>query len=130
MSAPPLDAFLVRAKEALQSARANKGQATLVLGKEEPDLDSIASAIVFAYFRTASPPQDAWSPLYIPVLNERRSDLLHQALLMRVLPHASIALEHLIAVDDMVMRGTQSGLQEDLTRFFFVDHNVNLRGIL
>lgn len=126
MGAPTLDTFLVSAKEALQSARSNKTAITLVLGNEHPDLDSIASAIVFAYFRTASPPQNAWSPVYIPALNERRSGLLHQALLMRVLPHASIQLEHLVALEDLVMRGTQSGLQEDLTRFFFVDHNVGV----
>jgi len=125
MSAPTLDAFLVAAKEALQSARSNKTAITLVLGNEHPDLDSIASAIIFAYFRTASPPQNGWSPIYIPALNERRTDLLHQALLMRVLPHASIELQHLVALEDLVMSGTKSGLQEDLTRFFFVDHNVS-----
>jgi len=125
-AAPTLDAFLVTSKEALQSARSNKTAITLVLGNEHPDLDSIASAIVFAYFRTAAPPSNPWSPIYIPALNERRTDLLHESLLMRVLPHASIELQHLVALEDLVLSGTKSGLQEDVTRFFFVDHNVRL----
>lgn len=125
MTVPTLDDFLIQAKKTLQRARSKNEQATLVIGKDCPDLDSIASAIVFAYFRTASPPEDAWSSFYIPVLNESRSDLLHEDLLIRVLPHAKIRLEHLIALEDLVTHGTRkSGLREDVTRLFFVDHNV------
>lgn len=126
MSAPTLAQFLVGAKERLHTARERKQQITLVLGNDTPDLDTIASSIIFAYFRTGRPAQYAWSPFYIPALNERRSDLQHLPLLMRVLPHARIGLKDLVAVEDLVTTGTQSGLQEDLTKFFFVDHNVRL----
>ena len=125
MPIPTLAEFLARAKETIIDARTNLQQVTLVLGKNQPDLDSITSAIVFAYFRSALPPDDCWASTYIPILNESRAELGDQTYLNRVLPHSSIGLPDLVAVEDMVLPGTtQSGLKEELVRLFFVDHNV------
>jgi hypothetical protein len=123
-SARPLASFFTLAKQALLGARVNKVPSTLVLGKDDPDLDSIASAVIFAYFRSALPPKDCWSPIYVPLLNERRAVLKKNAMLRRVLYHSKVSIDGLVTVDDVVAEGTQSGLLEDMTKFFFVDHNV------
>lgn len=111
----------------MRNARKNtQTKTTLVLGNERADLDTIASANILAYFRTTRPPPNAWSPIYIPAINEMRTVLRQQPILMRVLNHSNIAIENLIAVEDMVTEGTQSGLLEDVTKLFFVDHNVSI----
>lgn len=127
MSATPVTDFLDLAKKALQDARNNKQQLTLVVGKDDPDLDTIASAVILAYFRTAFPPKDPWSAWYIPIVNESRTVLESYPMLTRALRHASIDLHHLTTLEDLVVEGRSSGLHEDVTRFFFVDHNVRMR---
>jgi exopolyphosphatase len=124
-SARPLASFFSLAKQTLLGARVNKVPSTLVLGKDDPDLDSIASAVIFAYFRSALPPKDCWSPIYIPLLNERRAELKKNMMLQRVLYHSAVSIDGLVTVDDVVSEGTQSGLLEEMTKFFFVDHNVS-----
>lgn len=60
----------------------------------------------------------------MPILNESRAELGDQTYLNRVLPHSSIGLPELVAVEDMVLSGsTQSGLEEELVRLFFVGHS-------
>lgn len=137
-----LRAFLSHAKSHLHSAIRENRKVTLVIGNEsagrhrqqktyntpalttEADLDSLTSSLLYAYIRSQAPPRNAFTPLYIPLLNIPASDIaLHPefAVLFR---HANISASHLITLDDLPsLSHIEQRLQSENTRWILADHN-------
>jgi len=91
----------------------------------QPDLDSIASSILFAYLRTASPPANAWSPIYIPLQQTDRETLASRSEFTEVFAQAGIQLDDIITLEDLLREGTtQSGLTVQQTKMFLVNSNI------
>ncbi len=80
------------------------------------DLDSLCSALLFAYFRTHTPPHT----LHIPLSNLPRADLALRPELNAVLDPAGLKPDDLITLSDL----PREGLQPQDTRWLLVDHNV------
>jgi exopolyphosphatase len=71
--APSLSAFLSSARAACLHGSSNAAHTwtsfTIVLGNPSADLDSFISAVVYAYFCSASPQREDHKRLFIPLLN-------------------------------------------------------------
>ncbi|PNS16504.1 hypothetical protein CAC42_238 [Sphaceloma murrayae] len=121
-----LRGFLTHAKYHLQVAQLKRSPVTFVIGNESADLDSIASAITYAYIATLSPQQHLKpAQIYVPVLNIPRADIALRPELLALLPRANIGREHLITLDDLGDLSTvQERLVPEATRWVLVDHNV------
>ncbi|EOD51050.1 putative exopolyphosphatase protein [Neofusicoccum parvum UCRNP2] len=125
-----LRSFLVHAKSALRTAIARRERVTLVIGNESADLDSLTCSLLYAYIRSQRPPQNAFSPLYIPVVNIPAADLQLRPEFLALLPHANLQPQHLITLDDLPPLDTIGRtLQRENTKWILVDHNA-LQGIL
>lgn len=90
-----------------------------------PDLDSIVSSLLYAYIRSIAPPRNAFSPLYIPILNIPGSGVRIRPELTAVCGHANISLASLITLDDLPAEFAQL----ENTSWILVDHN-KLQGSL
>ncbi|SPQ20240.1 fcbf9880-a541-4ed8-9612-7c3e1297d1ad [Thermothielavioides terrestris] len=113
-----LKSFLAAAKKALVAAPAQR-QTPLhfVIGNESADLDSLCSALVYAYFRTHTPPHT----LHIPLSNLPRADLTLRPELSAVLTPAGLRPDDLITLTDLP---GEDALSPQDTRWLLVDHNV------
>lgn len=81
-----------------------------------PDLDSLCSALLLAYFRTHAPPRT----LHIPLSNLPRADLALRPELNAVLHPAGLKPDDLITLSDL----PKDDLDPQDTRWLLVDHNV------
>ncbi|KAG6006689.1 hypothetical protein E4U21_006764 [Claviceps maximensis] len=115
MSAKPtLKAFLDTARNALKAPLAQRPKPlTFVVGNESADLDSLCSAIVYAFIRTNSAPHS----LHIPLSNLPRADLALRTEMTAVLQHAALTTDQLITLSEL------PDLQPEDTRWVLVDHN-------
>ncbi|KAK4044196.1 hypothetical protein C8A01DRAFT_43107 [Parachaetomium inaequale] len=112
-----LKGFLATAKKALLSPPAQRPKPlTFVVGNESADLDSLCSALLFAYFRTHTPPHT----LHIPLSNLPRADLALRPELNAVLGPAGLKPDDLITLSDL----PREGLSPQDTRWLLVDHNA------
>ncbi|CAM1503294.1 Fc.00g080700.m01.CDS01 [Cosmosporella sp. VM-42] len=115
-----LKSFLAAARTALSTpASQRKGPLTFVVGNESADLDSLCSALLFAYIRTNTRPHT----LHIPLCNLPRPDLALRTEMAAVLRHASLTPKDLITLSDL------PELDPKDTRWLLVDHNC-LTGVL
>ncbi|KAF4555128.1 Exopolyphosphatase-like protein [Elsinoe fawcettii] len=123
-----LRGFLTHTRYHLQVAQQRRSPITFVIGNESADLDSISSAILYAYIATISP---ATSPaIHVPLLNIPKSDLSLRPELLAILPRANITPSHLLTLDDLGDLSTlPSRLPPSTTRWILVDHNA-LQGTL
>ncbi|KAF5540544.1 exopolyphosphatase [Fusarium phyllophilum] len=126
-----LGGFLAKARAALTAPAAQrKGPLTFVVGNEsagqssttynstqsqltETDLDSLCSALVYAYMRTHTPPHT----LHIPLSNLPRDDLALRTEMSAVLKHAGLILKDLITLSEL------PDLKPEETHWLLVDHN-------
>ncbi|KAJ4265065.1 Exopolyphosphatase [Fusarium torreyae] len=109
-----LGSFLAKAKAALTAPAAQrKGPLTFVVGNESADLDSLCSALVYAYLRTHTPPHT----LHIPLSNLPRDDLALRTEMSAVLKHAGLTLKDLLTLSEL------PDLKPEETRWLLVDHN-------
>ena len=94
------------------------------------DLDSFTSSVLYAYLRSLRPPRDAFTPLYIPLLNVPQADIQLRPEFIKLFHHANISAAHLITLDDLP---PPSKLEDQLppanTQWTLVDHN-SLQGNL
>ncbi|KAK3294469.1 uncharacterized protein B0H64DRAFT_463386 [Chaetomium fimeti] len=112
-----LKGFLATARKALLSPPAQRPKPlTFVVGNESADLDSLCSAVVFAYFRTHTPAHG----LHIPLSNLPRADLALRPELQAVLHPAGLKPDDLITLCDL----PREGLHPQDTRWLLVDHNA------
>ncbi|KAG6011564.1 hypothetical protein E4U43_008238 [Claviceps pusilla] len=118
MSAKPtLEAFLATARSALKAPLAQRPKPlTFVVGNESADLDSLCSAIVYAFIRTNSAPHT----LHIPLSNLPRADLALRTEMTAVLHHVALTPSHLLTLSDL---SDLPDLQPQDTRWVLVDHN-------
>lgn len=79
------------------------------------DLDSVCSAVMYAYFRSTSTPKC----FHIPLSNLPRADLALRPELAAVLHHANLSPSDLITLDDL-----PAGLVPAETAWVLVDHNA------
>ncbi|MCJ1288175.1 Exopolyphosphatase [Xylographa opegraphella] len=125
-----LRAFLSYAKTSLHAALRHQKDVTLVIGNESADLDSMTCSLLYAYIRSQAPPKDAFTPLYIPLVNITADDVSLRPEFSALFPHANISAAHLITSADLPI-ATQSAqlLPPEKTRWILVDHN-KLQGTL
>ena len=84
----------------------------------------MTSSILYAYFRSLNPPRDAFTPLYIPVLNIPAADLSLRPEYTALYHHANISASHLITLDDLPdFTELEKQLDPARTRWVLVDHN-------
>ncbi|KAL8798193.1 MAG: hypothetical protein Q9182_006866 [Xanthomendoza sp. 2 TL-2023] len=123
-----LRAFLSLAKKSLSTATESSRAVTIVVGNESADLDSLTASILYAYIRSSASPQNAFTPLYIPLLNIPAKDISLRPEFKAVFHHANIEIPHLVTLDDLP-KNSDSELKPENTRMILVDHN-NLQGEL
>ena len=94
------------------------------------DLDSFTSSVLYAYFRSLHPPKDAFTPLYIPLLNIPEADIHLRPEFLKLFDYANISALSLITLDDLPPASEMGDkLPAANTRWVLVDHN-SLQGIL
>ncbi|KUI68336.1 hypothetical protein VM1G_03715 [Cytospora mali] len=123
-SPPPrnLGAFLALARKSLTAPVSQRPiPLTFVIGNESADLDSLCSAVVFAYLRSHSQPKYT---LHIPLANIPREDLPLRPELSAALHHAGVKAEELLTLSDLEDVIKTNGLEPQDTRWLLVDHNV------
>ncbi|MCJ1385416.1 Exopolyphosphatase [Xylographa soralifera] len=125
-----LRAFLSHAKTSLRTAVRQKQNVTLVIGNESADLDSMTCSLLYAYVRSQAPPKDAFTPLYVPIVNISANDISLRPEFIALFRHANISAAHLITLDDLPIASQYKQLlPPEKTRWILVDHN-NLQGFL
>ncbi|KAL8954702.1 MAG: hypothetical protein Q9183_006974, partial [Haloplaca sp. 2 TL-2023] len=95
---------------------------------ESADLDSLTSSILYAYIRSLAPPKNAFTPLYIPLLNIPSRDISLRPEFGKLFEYANINATHIVTLDDLPEPQDFSRKAEQ-TRWILVDHN-KLQGSL
>ncbi|KAF3345557.1 Vacuolar membrane protein [Verticillium dahliae VDG2] len=116
MPRPSLAVFLAQARAALTAPRRPNTPLTLVVGNESADLDSLCSAVLYAYLRSTTPAQPT---LHIPLSNLPRADLALRPELTAALARARLRPSDLLTLDDLA-----DTLTPESTRWVLVDHNA------
>ncbi|KAK4199210.1 putative Exopolyphosphatase [Triangularia verruculosa] len=117
-----LKSFLTTARKALTTPASQRpNPLTFVVGNESADLDSICSAVLYAYFRTHAP--SSQPTLHIPLSNLPRADLALRTELNAIFPSSpnSVTPDDLITLSDLP---SPSDLPPASTKWYLVDHNV------
>ncbi|OHE95158.1 exopolyphosphatase [Colletotrichum orchidophilum] len=114
-----LGAFLANARSAL-AAPQRASPLTLVIGNESADLDSLCSAVVYAYLRSYAPPHT----LHIPISNLPRDDLKLRPEMTAALAHAQLKPSDLLTLDEI-----PQDLAAKDSRWVLVDHNALTGGL-
>ena len=123
-----LRAFLSHAKKGLSTATETPQKVTIVAGNESADLDSLTSSVLYAYIRSLSPPRNAFTSLYVPLLNIPSTDIDLRPEFGPLFRHANIDASSLVTLDDLP-KGQGLELKPENTRWILVDHN-KLQGSL
>lgn len=119
-----LRAFLSYAKSSLKSSIEKSDKVTIVTGNESADLDSLTSAIIYAYFRSLNPPKTAFTSLYIPLLNIDSADINLRPEFIALFRHANLVASSIITRDDIPsFTEIKDLLPPERTRWILVDHN-------
>ncbi|CAN9514416.1 unnamed protein product [Ophioblennius macclurei] len=105
-----------------QAVKASSGKDSpgfhVVLGNEACDLDSMVSALVYAYFLSKTAPGDAFT---VPLLNIQQSELLLRSDNLFLLRQTGLSPDLLIFRDQLDLRALHRAGRLRLT---LVDHNV------
>ncbi|PSS05219.1 hypothetical protein BD289DRAFT_419772 [Coniella lustricola] len=121
---PPrsLSAFLELARKSLKAPVGQRpSPLTFVIGNESADLDSLCSAILFAYFRSHTAPNYT---LHIPLANIPREDIPLRPELGAALAYAGVKSQQLLTLSDLDDVTKTEGLEPQDTRWVLVDHNA------
>ncbi|KAI3397965.1 hypothetical protein diail_10041 [Diaporthe ilicicola] len=124
MPPPPrnLRAFLALARKSLTAPAAQRqAPLTFVVGNESADLDSLCSAVVFAFLRSHTQPKYT---LHIPLANIPREDLPLRPELSKALSYTGVRAEDLLNLSDLEEAVKTHGLEPHDTRWLLVDHNA------
>lgn len=84
----------------------------------------MSSALLYAYLRSMAPPPNAFSPVYVPIINIPASDIPLRPEYTAVFRHANVDAKHLITLDDLpALSDIQAHLLPEKTRWVLMDHN-------
>ena len=87
-------------------------------------------SLLYAYIRSQAPPRDAFTSLYIPIVNVPAKDINLRPEFSALFVHANISASHLITLDDLpIASEIEQLLPPEKTRWILVDHN-KLQGFL
>ncbi|MCJ1434258.1 Exopolyphosphatase [Xylographa pallens] len=87
-------------------------------------------SLLYAYIRSQAPPKEAFTPLYIPIVNIPAKDVSLRPEFIALFVHANISASHLITLDDLpIVSESEQLLPPEKTRWILVDHN-KLQGFL
>ena len=87
-------------------------------------------SLLYAYIRSQAPPRDAFTPLYIPVVNIVAKDVTLRLEFSALFSYANVSAAHLITLDDLPTAShSKQLLPSEKTRWILVDHN-HLQGYL
>lgn len=115
-----LSSFLSHARSSLAKALRGTETVNIVIGNESCDLDSLTSSLLYSYIRSTSPPRNAFSPIYIPLLNIHSHAIRLRPEFTAVCEYAHISPSKLLNLDDL-----HDGFKmTENVRWILVDHNV------
>lgn len=120
---PALSSFVRLSKAALEKASSEDegSDISFVVGNESADLDSMTSALVYAYIvHSTSDSTDRTA--FVPVINIPKADLALRPEYAALMRHANVNMEHLVTLDDM-NEARKRGLDPARTSWVLVDHN-------
>ncbi|CAJ2513718.1 Uu.00g018370.m01.CDS01 [Anthostomella pinea] len=112
-----LRAFLQEARSVLKAPARRPNPLTFVVGNESADLDSLCSALLFAYFRTHA----TQKLTCIPLCNLPRADLALRPEFEAVLSAAHVRPDDVITRDELP---DSNNLRPEDTEWLLVDHNA------
>ncbi|KAH6634980.1 hypothetical protein B0J18DRAFT_471981 [Chaetomium sp. MPI-SDFR-AT-0129] len=127
-----LKSFLQAARNALHAPPSQRPKPlTFVVGNESADLDSLCSAVLFAYFRTHTPPHT----LHIPLSHPPRADLALRPELTAALEPAGLRPDDLLTLTDLPswrnhsegkqgVENSDLSLRSEDTQWLLIDHNT------
>ncbi|KAI0267356.1 hypothetical protein BC834DRAFT_923584 [Gloeopeniophorella convolvens] len=114
---PPLSTFLRAQKAGYLAAAAQGGPAqahwTIAMGNEAGDLDSLASAVAYAWYATHRLQQPT-----VPLLRTRRADVALRAENLHALALSGAAADDLLTADELPAHAPPAA------RYALLDHNV------
>ncbi|XP_028985405.1 exopolyphosphatase PRUNE1 [Betta splendens] len=113
-----MEEFLLSCRRAVQANTDQGRQFHVVMGNEACDMDSMVSAVAYAYFLSKTAQSDA---LTVPVLNIARSDLPLRSDNMFLLQQSGLSPDLLLFRDQLDLKALQRSSRLQLT---LVDHNV------
>lgn len=114
-----MEAFLLSCRGAVKASTDQAGPGFhVVLGNEACDLDSMVSALAYAYFLSKTAHSEM---LALPLLNIRQSDLVLRSDNLFLLQQTGLSPDLLLFRDQLDLRGLQ---QMGRLRLTLVDHNV------
>ena len=96
----------------------NKNKIHVVLGNEAADIDSIASSIIYAYFRETINPKK--EEIFIPVINIPKDDLRLRREAIYLFSLTGIKPENLIFIDQINLKDLA---EQKKLKLILVDHN-------
>ena len=90
----------------------------------------MSSSLLYAFIRSQSPPSNAFTPLYVPLLNVPKDDINLRPEFLAVFKQARLQPADIIALDDLPPTAKlREMLPPEHTRWILVDHN-RLEGTL
>ncbi|KAF2094433.1 exopolyphosphatase-like protein [Rhizodiscina lignyota] len=116
------DFLLTAHAEALHYAIKEHEPVTIVTGNESADLDSMTSALVYAYIRSCAPPKNSFGSMYVPIVAIPRHDLSVRPEFTALLKYAGVKPIELPCLDD-IPPGKKL-LKPKTTHWVLVDHNA------
>ncbi|PKS09138.1 hypothetical protein jhhlp_003752 [Lomentospora prolificans] len=117
---PSLRSFLSLARGKLSASPSQRElPLTFVVGNESADLDSLCSAVIFAYLRTTANAQA--QKVHIPISNLSRDDLRLRSEMTAVLAYVGLKPQDLLTLDDLPNGEAAPGSGD--TTWYLVDHN-------
>ncbi|KAI9863630.1 MAG: Exopolyphosphatase [Trichoglossum hirsutum] len=130
-----LQQFLVQARSSFCRGMKTpewQRKVNMVVGNESADLDSLVSALLFAYLRSCAPELPSYhshqpnvTNLYTPLANLSCADLRLRPDFLALLPHAGLDASLLITLDDLPPPSERaSKLPPEDTKWVLVDHNA------
>ncbi|KAG8529768.1 uncharacterized protein KY384_005249 [Bacidia gigantensis] len=78
-----------------------------------------AASVLYSYIRSISPPQNAHSPVYVPLLNLQKSGLRLRPEFNVVCQHAGIEPSALLTLEDL----PETAIESEYVHWILVDHN-------
>ncbi|KAF2456841.1 hypothetical protein BDY21DRAFT_346223 [Lineolata rhizophorae] len=123
---PPssLRGFLAQCKSAFRDSITKSNKLTLVIGNESADLDSLTSAVLWAYVRSHTAPKPTFSNPCIPVVNIPSKDLALRPEFSHLFDEAKVEADQLVTLSDIPLDGSEPRIAPRNLKILLVDHNV------